>query len=110
MAQEGLHTANGTGLSFGIEQREAALGRGIEFDDLGNAKAILERLPDVFAQAVAASHADAVLRVRCRGLDVHQIAAEFADVLDLRAVPAPDIGPEAPRRKSLRNHGGAARD
>ena len=43
-------------------------------------------------------------RLLRRGLGVQQVAAELADVLEQRAVPAEDVGPELMGRKSFADH------
>ena len=73
--QERRNAADRAGLAFGIVEREIAFGRGIEFEDLRNPEAVLERRPTRRAAS------------RCRrqaGCD----ARARADA----AAPAPDSG------------------
>ena len=85
-----------------VEQRHVAFGGGVELDDLRNLEAALERPPDLGPQPVAAGEPQpvrALLRMRRR---VEQVAAELADILEQRAVPAHDVVPELARGEICR--------
>ena len=60
---------------------------------------LLEFLPDVAAQPVAASNPQPMRALARMGRRVHQITREFADILKYRAVAVDDIVPEMLRRK-----------
>ena len=92
--QERRDAADGARLAFGIVEREVAFGRSIEFEDLRNLEAVLERAPDVGPQAVAAGDPDLMLPLIGMRLCLHQVAAELADILKQRAVEALDVVPE----------------
>ena len=110
MREERRDAADGAGLAFHIEHRDVALGRGVELQDLRNTKPPLELGPDVGPQAVAAAHPDPVLRLMRIGLGLQQVAAQLADILEQRALPADDLVPELARRKFLSDHDGAPPD
>src|SRR5664279_341027 len=94
MGKKGRDFSDRAGFTLDIVEREIALGRRVEFEDLGNAETGLESLPDVTAQAVAASQPEPMpaLEFRCRRFQ--EIAAEFADILEQRTIPADDVAPE----------------
>ena len=69
-----------------------------------NAEALLERVPDLGAKAVADHHAHAVIPIaRIRGL-VQQVAAQLTDVDKGRGATGADVAPEAGRAE-LARHG-----
>jgi hypothetical protein len=93
------NVADGTALSLHVEQRNVAFGRGVELEDLRNAEAVFEGIPDIGSQSIPARKADTMMRFICRWTGMQQVPAEFADVLKQRAVPANDLVPELARRK-----------
>src|SRR5205807_384300 len=99
MGEKWRHAPDGTGLSLDVEQRNVALGRRIELDDAGNAKARLEFVPHVGPQPVAAAQPEPMRGLVWVSLGIDEIAAELADVLKDRAIPAPHIVPELARGK-----------
>ena len=94
MRQQRRNAADRARLALDIVEREIAFGRRVEFQDLRNGKARLERFPDVAAQAVAAGEPQPMAGFEFGRRRLQQIAAEFADILEQRAVPAHDIVPE----------------
>src|SRR5262249_14687874 len=80
-----------------VDERGVALGRAVELDDLRDREALLERRPDVRAQAVADRDSDVVVRVVGARRQVQQIAAELAEVLERGRAVAPDVAPELAR-------------
>jgi len=111
VGDEGRCAPDGARPFLDIEQRNIALGGGVEFQDLGDAKAFLERLPDVRAQSVAATKPEpgrGLARQRRRGIE--KIPAHFADVLEHRAIVAPDVFPERAGREFVTNDHRAAID
>ena len=96
--------ADGAALSLDVEERDAAFGGGIELEDLRNAEAVLEGVPDFGGETVAAGEADAMLILGWRWRGVQQIAAEFADVLKERAIPTDNVGPELRGGEFFTNH------
>ena len=91
-------------LSVEIEQRDVALGRRIELDDLRNLEPPLELRPHVGAQAVAARQAQMMLPLFRSGRRVDEITAKLADILKARAVPAHDVVPELARGEFVPDH------
>ena len=73
-------------------------------------KRLLNSRPDVGPQAVAAGEAELVLALLRMRRRVDQIAAELADILEQRAVPAHDVVPEFARGELLADHHRAAVD
>jgi hypothetical protein len=98
------YVADGSALALNVEQRHAAFGGGIKLEDLRNAEAILECVPNLRRQSIAAGQADAMFDFFGRSFRVQKIAAELADVLEQRAVPAGDIAPELAGREPLAHH------
>ena len=94
MREKRRDAADGARFAVDVEQRHVALGRGVELQDLRNPEALLEVAPDVGPQAVAAGHPDPVLHLARGRRGVQQVAAQLADVLHERAVPADDVAPE----------------
>src|SRR5439155_6600249 len=60
MRQERRDAADGARHAFDIHERDVVLGRGVELQDLRNAKPFLEAVPNVRSQPVAATHSDLV--------------------------------------------------
>src|SRR5690348_13485906 len=94
MRQQRRNPADGAGFSFDIEQREIALGGGIEFENLRDRKTRGEGLPDISAQAVAHREPQSMVGFDFRDRCLQEIAAELADVLEHRAIEAQDGIPE----------------
>src|SRR5262245_44831012 len=110
MGQEPGDPADGTFLALEVEHGHVAFGGSVELDDLGDPEAFLELVPDIGPQAVAAEKAQpvrALFRMRWR---IDEIAAELADILHQRTVPARDVVPKLARRKFLAQHDRAALD
>ena len=108
MREEPGHAADRAFLAVPVEDRHVAFGRGVELDDPRDPEALLELRPDVGTQAVAAGEAQlvrALLRMRRR---VDEIAAELADILQQRALPAHHVVPELAGGEALADHHRAA--
>src|SRR5215469_5796503 len=97
MGEERRRTADRARLALDVEQRDVALGRRVELEDARNAKARLELPPHVEAQPVAAGEAELVRALERMRRRLHQIAAQLADILKQRAIPAHHVVPELPR-------------
>src|SRR2546422_173597 len=110
MREERGDAPDGPGLALDVDHRHVALGRGVELQDLRNAEAGVEVVPDIGPQPVAAGQPDPVLRLVGRALRVDEIAAELADVLEQRAVPADHVMPELTGGELVPDHHGAAAD
>mmetsp|Transcript_28247 Transcript_28247/g.90365 ORF Transcript_28247/g.90365 Transcript_28247/m.90365 type:complete len:372 (-) Transcript_28247:313-1428(-) len=96
LRQDVRHEADGAHLSRVVHETGVALRRRVELDDLLDAEALLELLPDVRPQAVAHGDADAeVLLARVLGLR-RQVPRELADVLHHRDVVRDAVRREAP--------------
>src|SRR5262249_27669561 len=91
-----------------IEQRYVAFGCAIELDDLRDAKSLRKLLPHVETQAIAAGKAQAMGALVGLRWRVEQIAAQLADILKARAVPARDVAPKFVHRKPVPDHHRAA--
>ena len=61
MREIGRNMPDGSALPLDVEQGDAALGGGVELEDLRDAESIFERVPDFRGEAVATGQADAVL-------------------------------------------------
>src|SRR5438552_15932346 len=110
MSEKGWDAANRGGFALEIEERDVALGRGVELENPGNAETVLEVVPDVGPQPVTAAHPEPVpglVRLRLR---LQQIAAKLADVLEQRALPPDDVWPEGTRRELVADRHRAAPD
>ena len=94
MGEERRHAADGADFAFDIVERNVALGRRIELQDLRDGEPVLEFLPDVGAQPVAAAQAKPMLFFARLFRRIDQIAAQLADILEQRAVPIDDVVPE----------------
>src|SRR5205807_2507594 len=102
--------SDGARLAFDIEQRNVAFGRGIKFDNSRDGEPGFEVAPDVRPQPVSAAQPEPMRRLaRVRGR-VDEIAAELADILKHRAVPALHVVPELTGRKSFPDRYRAAID
>src|SRR5205085_10001606 len=108
MGEEERDASDRARLALDVEQRDVAFGGRVELQDLWNAKPLLEVVPDVSSQAVAAAHSDRVFGLMAMRLAVQQVATELADVLEERAVPPDHVAPELPRGKSVAYHDRAA--
>src|SRR5215467_7186774 len=101
MREERRHPADGADLAVDVVKREVAFRRGVEFEDARDGEALLERLPYVRPQPVAASEAQAMGRLARMRRRVDEIAGELADILHQRAVEPGHVVPELPRREFL---------
>ena len=110
MREEPRDAADRAGLALEIEHRDVALGRRVELEDVRDPEPLLEMLPHVGPQAVAAGKAQPMRGLARMRRRVHQITAQFADVLEDGAVPARDVVPEFARGEFLPDHRGAAVD
>ena len=99
MGEEGRNAADGADLAFDVVERDIAFGRGIKFQDARNGESLLEFFPDVGAQPIAAADAQAMRALARVSRRVDEIAGEFADILNERAVAVDDIVPELLRGK-----------
>src|SRR5262249_3295720 len=104
MREQRRNAADRARSALDIEQREIAFGRRVEFEDARKGKARLEILPDVAAQAVAATEPQVVMVLVFRRRRLQKIAAELADILEQGAVVANDVGPEIRRREFVCDH------
>ena len=100
--------ADRTWLALDIEERKVSLRGRVEFNDLRNCETVLKRFPDIAAKAVAASQSQAAMPFATPGRRIQEIAAEFADILNLGAIPAADIAPKAARGEFFGDDGGTA--
>src|SRR4029079_6251176 len=85
-SQKRWNAADRADLSLYVVERHVAFGRSVEFQDARHSEAILEFLPDIGLQSVAAAKPQpmgALARVLWR---VDQIAAQLADILKDRAI------------------------
>src|SRR5208282_3436672 len=99
MGEEGRNAADGADLAFDVVERDSAFGRCIEFQDARNGESLLEFFPDVGAEPIAAADAQAVRALARVSRRVDEIAGQFADILNQRAVPVDDIVPKLLRGK-----------
>src|SRR5580692_8706744 len=102
------NVADGTALSLHVEQRNVAFGGGVELEDLRNAEAVFEGIPNVGSQPIPARQADLMLPFIRRWASLQQVPAEFADVLKQRALPADDLVPEVTGGKLFADNDRAA--
>ncbi len=108
MSEKPGNAADRAFLAVPIEQGHVAFGCGVEFHDFRDRKALLEFRPDIRPQAVAADETElvgALLRVRRR---IDEVAAELADILQERALPAHHVVPEFAHREALADDDRAA--
>src|SRR5208283_3135084 len=108
MRQEDRHTANGANAAFDVVQREITLGRSVKLENPGNLESLLETLPDIGSEAIAATQAQFMAAVFLRQRFIEEIATEFADILKHGAFGLFDVLPEILRRKFLAHDNGAA--
>src|SRR5208337_3268195 len=94
MRQIRWNAANRARLSLNVEERNAAFGCCIEFEDPRNPKPLFEFVPNVGRQSVAAGHPDAMANLIRSKTCIQQVATKLADVLKGSAVPANDVIPE----------------
>src|SRR5262252_97037 len=104
MRQERWNAPDGAGLALVVEQRDVALGRRVELENLWNAETVLEIGPDVTAQAVAAGESQPMRALARVWRRVQQVTAELADILEQRAIPVGDIIPELACRELVADH------
>ncbi len=109
MRQQRRNPADRARLALDIVQREIALGRRVELEYSGNRKARLKGLPDISAQTIAASEPKPMLTFVFGRRRFQKITAEFADILEQRAIPAHDILPEGARGEFVRQYDGCSR-
>jgi hypothetical protein len=60
MRQIGGNVTDGTALSLNVEERDAAFGGSIKFENLWNAEAVLEAVPHFRREPIATGQADAM--------------------------------------------------
>ena len=109
--------ANRSDLAFDVVEPDVAFRRSIKFENADWSESVENGAPNLLRKPVADREPQPVsllLRATWRG---DKIAAEFADILKRRALPARDVVPEAARRKALgdsdrtaENQRGADRD
>src|ERR1700723_978715 len=88
------NVADGAALSLHIEKGNVAFGGGVKLEDLGNAEAVFEGIPNIGSQSIPARQPNPMLRFIRRRRGLQQVPAQFADVLKQRALPANDLVPE----------------
>ena len=82
MGEERRHAADGADFAFDIVERNVALGCRIELQDLRDGEPVLEFLPNVGTQPVAAAQAKPMLFFARLFRRIGQIAAQLADILE----------------------------
>ena len=97
-------------LALDVVERQVAFGGGVELEDLGQAETLGEGAPHVGGKPIAAGEAQPMRLLRRRRRRGDEIAAELADVLKDRAVPARDLAPETASRELVGDHHRAAID
>ena len=101
-------TADRSDLALDVIERDVAFGRSVKLDNARNGEPFLEFLPDVGAKPIAAAKAQP-MRALARGLRrVEEVAGEFADILEQRAVPVGNVVPKTPRGKLVADQHRAA--
>ena len=100
--------ADRAGVRIEVEQRDVAFGGGVELQYVGDGEARLERGEDVGPQSVADRHADAMGAIAVARRRVVEVAAQFADIDEHRAVAPGRVVPELVGRESLANVARAA--
>src|SRR5438552_15204365 len=110
MSEKGWDAANRGGFALEIEERDVALGRGVELENPGNAETVLEVVPDVGPQPVTAADPEPVPGLVRLRLCVQQIAAKLADALEQGALPPDDVRPQVTRRELVADHHRPATD
>ena len=106
----GRHAADRADPALDIVEPDVAFGGGVELEHLRIGRTGRQRAPDVGRNAVAEREPQLVrfsAALRRRG---DEIAAEFADILERRAVPARDVVPEPARRESFARSRPSRRD
>ena len=88
-------------LAFDVVEPDVALGRGIELEDAQRSKSIQEGLPNVARKPVADRDPGTMRLLGRPDRGDKEIAAELAYVLEGRAFPSHDVGPEVARREAL---------
>ncbi len=89
--------ADGSALALHIEQGDISFGGGIKFEDLRNAEAILECVPNLQRHAIAARETNPMRGLKFRRRGVKEIPAKLPYVLKQCAVPAHKVIPEFAR-------------
>jgi len=102
------HAAHRAGVRIEIEQRHIAFRRGVKLEDVANCKARLKGQEDVGPQAVADTQTDAMGAVSVAGRRIEEIAAQFADIGEHRAVMIDRVVPELTRRETVAYETGGA--
>ena len=103
-------TADRTDLAFDVVERQVAFGGGVKLENLRHAETLCEGGPHVGGKSIAEGKTQAMAPLVGRGRRGDEIAAELADVLKDRAVPARDVAPEPARRELFGDHHRAAVD
>ncbi len=104
MGQERRHAADGADFAFDVVERDVAFGRGVKLQDLRDGEPVLEFLPNVGAQPVAAAQAKPVLLFAGLLWRIDQITAQLADILEQRAVPIDHVVPEFAGGEFIADH------
>src|SRR5207237_6363043 len=86
-----IRAADGAGTAAAVHQAHVAFGRAVHFENLRDAEALLERLPDVRPKPRPRRIAERMLAVRRGGRLLQQISAELADVDEASRAVAADV-------------------
>src|SRR5215471_5048238 len=97
------NSPNGSGFILDIEQRDCPFRRGVELEDAGNLKPVLEVSPHVCSQPISACCPDSMIGLMKRSLAMEQISTKLADILKQCAIPALDVAPKLAGRKPVLN-------
>src|SRR3984893_1417320 len=107
---ERRRTTDGPRPAFDVEQGYIGFGRRIELENLRDVKSLPELLPDVAAQPVAAAQPQPMLGFATMRGAKQEIAAQFADILEQRAVETYEVTPDAAHVEVSPDHHGATDD
>src|SRR5271154_3193669 len=110
MSKESGHPPDGTGLFFAIVQRDVALGRGIELENVRDVETAFKCVPHFELESVAAAQSDFMIGFARMRRAVDQIPAKLADILKNGAFPFGDVIPEPGRGEALPHQDRTARN
>src|SRR5207237_967984 len=100
----GRDAVDGLWLVVDIKGRKVSFSGGVELQHLWDTEPVPEVVPYIGSQSIAAAQPYAMFDVMRVEVGVQEVTAQFADILEQRAVPARDVVPESACRELVPDH------